>query len=452
MSTPAQPWLARGAFVAAAAALAVMLGFAGVKSIAVLAVAAAGTVVLIAGLYWFLATQGMARWLWLVVATLAPIAVVVLFVRSNLLIVVLVSFGLVALGISAGTAALVADQRTTAMRTYEVPRPSRPYLIMNPYSGGGKVKRFGLEERAEALGAEVALIEGPERVDVAALARAAIERGVDLLGVAGGDGTQALVAAVAAEHDLPFVVISAGTRNHFALDLGLDREHPIRCLDALVDGVELRVDLGRANGRTFVNNISFGAYAEIVQNKDYRAGKTQTVTAMLPEVLAGRRGAHLRVHAEGGPIDNPQAVLVSNNVYGTADVAGFGRRGRLDEGLLLVIAVSVRSARQAVGLLRRSHERGLARYSSTAVTVDADAAEIPVGLDGEALLMTTPIQCDIRKQVLRVRVPRNRPGVSRQRPSMDWARLRQLAFSRTRPRAGPSPRGVPSQSAGRSPS
>ena len=96
---------------------------------------------------------------------------------------------------------------------------------MNPRSGGGKVARFRLRERAEELGAEVALLDRPG-TDVQQLARDALARGADLLGVAGGDGTQALVAQVAAEHDVPFLVISAGTRNHFALDLGLDREDP----------------------------------------------------------------------------------------------------------------------------------------------------------------------------------------------------------------------------------
>src|SRR6185436_10689664 len=150
------------------------------------------------------------------------------------------------------------------MPTREVRPPKRAFLIMNPRSGGGKVTKFGLKEKAEALGAEVALLEGPGVVDVADLARRAVAAGADLLGVAGGDGTQALVAGIAAEHGLPFLVISAGTRNHFALDLGLDREDPAACLAALSGAVELRVDLGVINGQTFVNNASFGAYAEVV--------------------------------------------------------------------------------------------------------------------------------------------------------------------------------------------
>jgi diacylglycerol kinase family enzyme len=106
------------------------------------------------------------------------------------------------------------------------PPVTHPFFIMNPRSGGGKVGKFDLKRKAEGLGAEVFLMEGPEEVDVAAVARDAVARGADLLGAAGGDGTQALVAEVAAENSIPFVVITAGTRNHFALDLGLDREDP----------------------------------------------------------------------------------------------------------------------------------------------------------------------------------------------------------------------------------
>ena len=138
-----------------------------------------------------------------------------------------------------------ARPRPPGMPEYDAATSAAPFIVMNPRSGGGKVGRFGLKEKAEALGAEVALLEGPGTVDVVALAQRALARGADLLGVAGGDGTQALVAGVAAEHDVPFLVISAGTRNHFALDLGLDREDPSTCLAALTDdAVELRVDLG----------------------------------------------------------------------------------------------------------------------------------------------------------------------------------------------------------------
>jgi len=158
-------------------------------------------------------------------------------------------------------------------------------------------------------------------VNVAQVAREAVARGAYLLGVAGGDGTQALVAGVAAEHGIPFMVITAGTRNHFALDLGLDREDPSGCLGALSDGVELRVDLGMINGQAFVNNASFGAYAEVVQTPAYRGDKLKTTLNLLPDLLQGHRGARLSARAGGAEIEirSPQALLVGNNPYGTGD-------------------------------------------------------------------------------------------------------------------------------------
>ena len=311
---------------------------------------------------------------------------------------------------------------------------------MNPRSGGGKVARFGLREKAEALGATVAMLEGPGIVDVAALARQAIAEGADLLGVAGGDGTQALVAGLAAEHGLPFLVISAGTRNHFALDLGLDREDPARCLEALTDGVEMRVDLGIIGDRTFVNNASFGAYAEVVRSPAYRDDKRGTALRMLPDLLSGHQGPRLSARAGAASIDAPQALLVSNDPYGMGDVAGLGRRARLDAGTLGVVAIRVGSARQAVELIRRGHGQGLTTLTADEVVVEADAPEIPVGVDGETIMMTTPVRCSIRPGALRVVVPRDRPGVPEASPALDWTRLRQLAsFRRARPAGEHSP-------------
>jgi diacylglycerol kinase family enzyme len=319
----------------------------------------------------------------------------------------------------------------------DAPGPLHPFVVMNPHSGGGKVARFGLQQRAEALGAEVALLDRPG-TDVQQLAREALARGADLLGVAGGDGTQALVAQVAAEHDVPFLVISAGTRNHFALDLGLDREDPAGCLDALRDGVEARIDLGEVNGRPFVNNASFGVYASIVENPAYRNDKRGTTLDALPDLLSGRRGAHLVADADGLVIDGPQALLISNNPYEASDLAGMGRRARLDRGVLGVIALRVDSARQAVGLLNGAHRRGLLRVQSRQALVHSDGSTVPVGIDGETVHLSTPVRCTVRPGALRVRLPRERPGVRRPRGGLDWAPLWALAVGRS-----PIPDAVP---------
>jgi diacylglycerol kinase family enzyme len=422
--------------VAAVAAVLVPPVAAGLRqSLALVLVGLAGLALTAAAAWWALTNKGLLRWLAAALAVAAPLTVLVLYRRERLLWVVLVALGLLALGVAAGRAALRRDAIPERMQEHDVAPPKRPYLIMNPRSGGGKVARFGLKDKAEALGATVALLEGPQIIDVGQLARQAVADGADLLGVAGGDGTQALVAGIAAEHNIPLLVISAGTRNHFALDLGLDREDPSRCLEALRDGVELHVDLGVIGGRPFVNNASFGAYAAVVQSPAYRDDKTRTTMEMLPDLLVGHQGPRLVARAGDVTVQGPQAVLVSNNAYGMGDIAGLGRRARLDRGTLGMFAVTVASAVQAAGLLRGTGSRGLTRLTGPEVVVDADTAQIPVGVDGEALLLDTPVRCAVRPAALRVRVPRDRPGVPDSKPIMDWKRLRQMAL--TVPGRGP---------------
>ena len=427
-STSSQRWLARLSFVLASLAIVVLAVFGGLKSLAMLAVAVAAAVVSLAAAYVFLARRGVWRWLALAVFVLAPIAVIVVYAFRHLLWVAIVSAAFWLLASITARQALTRDQTDWRMPEYPAQPPTRrPYLIMNPKSGGGKVGKFDLKRKAEALGAEVFLLGGSEHVDVAAVARKAVAEGADLLGVAGGDGTQALVAGIAAEHGLPFVVISAGTRNHFALDLGLDREDPSACLGALSDGVELRVDLGMINGQTFVNNASFGAYAEVVETPAYRGDKLNTTLNTLPDLLQGHRGARLHVRADGTQIEAPQALLVANNPYGTGDLAGLGRRARLDRGILGVVGVKVDSARQAVGLVGGRHAAGLKVLTAEQIEVTADEQQIPVGVDGESILMSTPVTCTISAGALRVWVPRDRPGIPRPKSSVNWARLRHLA-------------------------
>jgi diacylglycerol kinase family enzyme len=434
-ATRRQRWLARLSFGAAAGSVVALLLPGGLINIAALLLGFAGLAISCAAAWWVLIHRGILRWLAVAILIAAPVGVIVVYVRAALFWEIALSLALAAASVAAGRAALRDDRRSGGPPEYPAGPRQRPFLVMNPRSGGGKVGKFGLQDRAVALGAEVRLLEGPGIVDVAALARRAVDNGADVLGVAGGDGTQALVAGIAAGRDVPMMVISAGTRNHFALDLGLDRDDPAACLDALSDGVELRIDLGRIGDRTFVNNASFGAYAQVVQSPAYRDDKAGTALQMLPDLLSGHRGAHLTVRVDGEVIlDGPQAVLVSNNPYEAGDIAGLGRRSRLDQGVLGVVGVKVETAAQAAGLLGRAQRAGcLTMQTAQEVIIDADQPQIPVGIDGESVLMPTPVRCTIRPLALRVRVPSDRPGVPEPRPPMNWTLLRRqaLTFART---------------------
>ena len=160
---------------------------------------------------------------------------------------------------------------------------------------------------------------------------------------------------------------------------------------------------------------------------------------VLPDLLNGHQGTRLTAQAAGTRIEGPQALLISNGPYEMSDIAGLGRRARLDTGTLGVVAIRVDNARQAIGLLRRGHGPGLTTLTASEVTVNADTPQIPVGIDGETVMVPTPVRCSIQPRALRVIVPRERPGVPAPKATLQWPRLRQLASFRAQPEAVPVP-------------
>ena len=304
--------------------------------------------------------------------------------------------------------------------------PTRPVLFFNPSSGGGKAERFKLADEARERGIEPIELGPPW--DLEALVRGALDRGADALAMAGGDGSQAIVAAIAAERGLPYACIPAGTRNHFALDLGVDRDDVVGALDAFVDGGERTVDLAEVNGRVFVNNVSLGLYAEAVQRDEYRDAKLRTLLDTVPDVLGpnGTEKLDLRWTGPGGQTHHSGAmVLVSNNRYRLGRAIGSGTRPRIDDGLLGITAVAEASGRGERG---RSLQRPLRAWSAPTFEVDSDRP-IAAGIDGEALMLDAPLRFRIRPGVLRVRVARKHPGASPSAmvPDGPWAGVVELA-------------------------
>lgn len=419
---------ARAAVLAVAGAVAVLLVAVGAGGAVVVVSGLAGLVVSAVGVWWMVARRGPLRWLGALLMVGAPVALLVLYVRSGLWVIALVALGLWGVALACGRAALRPSRHSHVMRAEARHAPRHPVILMNPASGGGKVESFGLVARAEQLGARVILLEPSGGDQVVGLARKAVSEGADLLGVAGGDGTQAQVAGVAAEHDLPFLVVPAGTRNHFAMDLGLDRADPSLSLDALTHGEELRVDLGDVGGRPFVNTVSFGVYAQVVQRPEYRDAKAETALDAMPDLLH-ESGPRLDATADGALLPSQQALLVSNNPYTRPDPFT-GRRTRLDQGELGVIGVRVDSAAGAADMaLRGSLSDSLNVLTAHRVDVTVDGADtMPVAVDGEALTLQTPVTCTIRRHALRVRVPRDRPGAPPVAPAVNWRRIFTLAF------------------------
>jgi diacylglycerol kinase family enzyme len=288
-----------------------------------------------------------------------------------------------------------------------VDRPRRPVLFVNPRSGDGKAARFRLAAEARARG--IRAVELGPGEDLATLVRQAVEDGADALAMAGGDGSQAVVAAVAADAGLPYACIPSGTRNHFALDLGVDRDDVVGALDAFVRGGERRVDLGEVNGRVFVNNVSLGVYAEAVQRPGYRDAKMRTLVDTASVVLGPRPGparSDLRWTTPGGrTMQGAGIILVGNNQYRLGGAAGAGTRPALDRGELGVTVVDPPSPGGPRG--RRPW-----RQWTTDVLRVGSAGPIPAGIDGEAAVLDPPADFRVRPGALRVRVAVDHPGAS----------------------------------------
>jgi diacylglycerol kinase family enzyme len=288
---------------------------------------------------------------------------------------------------------------------------------MNPRSGGGKVEKFDLEVEARRRGVTPVVL-GPDD-DLRELAERAAGH-ADVIGMAGGDGSQALVADVARRHDIPFVCVPAGTRNHFALDLGLDRENVAAALAAYGDAVERRVDLALLGDRVFVNNASLGVYATVVQSPKYRDAKVATVAEQLPELLgpgADRFDLHF-TRSDGADEPPADVVLVSNGVYRLDRLSGFGTRERLDAGALGIVTVTVDRARDLPTLVsaeltgQLARFRGYRAWAAPEFVIRSEKPLVEVGVDGEALRLPPPLRFRTLPGALRVRIPLDAPGVA----------------------------------------
>jgi amphi-Trp domain-containing protein len=270
-----------------------------------------GCVLIASASAWYgLRRRGVARVVGVIVAGIALVGAVALIVVGGARFVDLLIVAGLLVSLAAASAAFTIH---VDLPSATVPR--QPVLFFNPRSGGGKAERFQLAKEARERGIEP--IELKPGDDLEVLVRGAVERGADGLAMAGGDGSQAIVAKVAAERGLPYACVPAGTRNHFALDLGVDREDVVGALDAFVDGGERRVDLAEVNGRVFVDNVALGLYAEAVQRAGYRDAKIRTVLDTVPDVVGpGGSEIDLRWTGPGGHEHHAGAVvLVSNNQY-----------------------------------------------------------------------------------------------------------------------------------------
>lgn len=393
------------------------------------ALGAAGFALGIAGGWWAVSKRPPRRWYGIVGAFLGAALLIAALLGAGAedwesFVRALICLALLAAAVLPARAALAVSLRTTAAsQVRRARRPLYPVLLCNPWSGGGKVEKFGLVELATSLGVQTVMLD--HGLDLAELARDAIARGADCLGMAGGDGSQALVASIAVEHDLPFVCVAAGTRNHFALDLGLDRANPRQSVYAFRDAIERNVDYATVNDRFFVNNVSLGVYATIVQQEGYREAKAATTRGLLPELL-GETAEPFDlsfVTPDGTEVEGSFLVMVSNDPYVLAASPSTSQRLRLDTGRLGVFAVTATTGAQAAEVVTLALA-GQGARSSHAFEFSCEQFEISsrsgvayAGVDGEALELETPMTFRSHPQGLRLLVPEGNIEIALRRQS-----------------------------------
>jgi diacylglycerol kinase family enzyme len=344
--------------------------------------------------WWGVRRLGWRRRLAFGAAACLAIAVVVLVaVEGYVLENALIAAGLAGAFVAAGAAFEARAALPAAAR------PAHPVLFYNPRSGDGKAERFHLVDEAVVRGVEAVELQPGD--DLGELVRNAISDGADALAMAGGDGSQAVVAEVAAEYDLPYACIPAGTRNHFALDLGVDRDDVTGSLDALVAGRERRVDLGDVNGQVFVNNVSLGLYGTAVQHEGYRESKVRTLLQTVPEIAGpDAQPPYLRWTGGDGHAHSEAAiVVVSNNPYRLGRVLGMGTRPRLD------------SARLGVCVVAASPHHRIETWAPATFSVDA-REPVWAGIDGEAVRLDPPLHFAVCPRALRVLIAPHHRGAS----------------------------------------
>jgi diacylglycerol kinase family enzyme len=428
--------------LASGALLVVAVLFVAAQNLAYLVLALLGIVVAVAG-GWWIVTERMPRRLvgvgglvlgaGLVVG--AAVAAAPAAERPVLRLVVILV--LLAATVGFARAALLRDlDERDARQPVAGVRPRHPVLLCNPWSGGGKVERFGIVELAESLGVEVVMLA--EGLDLEQLARDAVARGADCLGMAGGDGSQALVASIAIEHDLPFVLVSAGTRNHFALDLGIDRDDPRLSVYAFRDAIERRIDYATVGDRLFVNNVSLGVYATIVQQEGYRDAKAETTRALLPEML-GRETEPFDLQftePDGTEVDGAFLIQVSNNPYVLGATLEASQRRRLDTGTLGVVAITAATGAEAASVValsalgQRRRSRHWHEFTTTTFEVRSKSGTAFAGIDGEALQLPTPLRFEIHPRGLRLFVPDGNLTAAERRRARDVSAGDLLAIAR----------------------
>lgn len=297
-------------------------------------------------------------------------------------------------------------------------------IVVNPSSGPAWTEAPTDQLRAGLPGAEVHELDPDDD-----LADLLCDDDLVAIGAAGGDGTLAAVATIAAERDLPLVAVPAGTLNHLARDLGLESVDD--AIAAVRAGTVTHMDLGMAGDRCFVNTLTFGGYAQVVDERERLEGRIGKWPALLVALVRELPGmAPLRVEIDGQPM-RVWLAWIGNCRY---DPTGFGPswRERLDDGLLDVRLVNgarrFSRTRFVVDVLsgRLRHCPVYAEQVVESLTVRSLDGPLRLAADGETFDAPAELRVSKRRRALRVAIPPDTAGAP-DAPAQDRERVGRIS-------------------------
>lgn len=291
----------------------------------------------------------------------------------------------------------------------------RILVMVNPNAGFG-ASLGGLAEAVEEAWADrEAIISYQISRDIKdgqRKARAAVEDGIDILLVAGGDGMINTVGSQLIGSNVALGVLPSGSGNgfarHFVIPLGRER-----AADALVGARREKIDVGFVNGRPFFVTCGMAADATLVQTFE-----KMPMRGILPYVFAAAyeffdyRPSPFLVSIDGGPeeeIIDPLVFTVANlTQYGGG--ARIAPQARENDGLLELVAISKQDVPAALAGIGRLFDGTInqisgmmtRRFRTLKVTRRAAA---PVQLDGELFETTAEVAVEVHPGALTVLIP-----------------------------------------------
>jgi YegS/Rv2252/BmrU family lipid kinase len=271
-----------------------------------------------------------------------------------------------------------------------------------------------LGDSFRSAGIEVQVISTQSGTAIREAVQHAMQNSPRAIVAGGGDGTINAVATLLVGTDIPLGVLPLGTLNHFAKDLKipLDLRAAVR---SVISGHTVSVDVGEVNGHYFLNNSSLGIYPRIVRDRaqQQRAGRRKWVAFFWAVLAVLRRHSFLNV---GLVIDGREHirrtpfVFIGNNEY---QMEGFniGTRSCLNAGQLSAYTVRHEGRGGLLmlalrALLGQLHQlKDFDAFGARELVVASQHHHMHVAIDGEVLMMDTPLHYRVRPGALRVIVP-----------------------------------------------